>query len=94
MPNIESLLDSYIAEGAWKEIKEIASYDGENGPGSNTSGDIYTDGNIQIILFEPATGKLEVAFHPQAGSVASNPTFDLIYAAPPMMLWIPLLLGE
>jgi hypothetical protein len=90
-----SIRNELAAKGAtvsWSELKEVATYDGTNGPGSSASGDIYTEGNVQIILFEPATGKLEVAFHPKTGYVESNPTFEMIYAARQIMPWIPLLL--
>jgi hypothetical protein len=90
-----SIRNELAAKGetvSWAELKEIATYDGGNGPGSATSGDIYSEENTQIILFEPSTGKLEVAFHPKTGSVASNPTFDVIYPARRIMPWIPLLL--
>jgi hypothetical protein len=91
--SIRSELAAKGATVSWLELKEVATYDGTDGPGSSESGDIYTDGNIQIILFEPATGKLEVAFHPKTGSVGSNPAFDTIYN-PSIMPGIFLLLGD
>ena len=92
--SFRSQLASKGATVTWEELKEIATYEGGNGPGSNTTGDIYTDGNIQIILFEPASGKLEVAFHPKTGTVQSNPVFDVVFAAHPVLPWIPLLLMD
>lgn len=92
--SFRSQLASKGATVTWEELKEIATYEGGNGPGSNTTGDIYTDGNIQIILFEPASGKLEVAFHPKTGAVQSNPVFDVVFADNPVLPWIPLLLMD
>jgi hypothetical protein len=93
-----SIRSQLMAKGetvTWAELKEIATYDGGDGPGAMESGDIYSEENIQVILFEPYTGRLEVAFHPKTGSPTSNPMFDLVCEDLPDrqdMPWLPLLL--
>ena len=93
--SIGSQLSAKGATVTWAELKEIATYDGGDGPGAMEFGDIYSEENIQVILFEPSTGRLEVAFHPENGSPTSNPMFDLVCEGLPLrqdMPWIPLLL--
>lgn len=93
--SIRSQLSAKGATVTWAELKEIATYDGGDGPGAMESGDIYSEENIQVILFEPSTGRLEVAFHPKTGSPTSNPMFDLVCEGLALrhdMPWIPLLL--
>ncbi len=42
------------------DLKQLAGY----GPGKATDGFIYRPSTLQIVIFEPATRRLEVAFHP------------------------------
>lgn len=62
-----SLLDEMLADGSldWDEVKEIQSYDGNDGvPSEMEFGDIYNVGTRFIAVFKPASLELELFFAP------------------------------
>jgi hypothetical protein len=65
------------------EIKEIISFDNGDGPNRTTDGDLYCLGNVQTIVFEPNTFKLEIAFAPSDGNLPVDPLFQMIFNANP-----------
>jgi len=56
----QRLLHEHSGKYSIEDLKGVSSY----GPGEATNGFIYRPCTQQIIVFEPATGWLEVAFHP------------------------------
>ncbi len=60
------------------ELKLIASFDNNDGPGSQSSGDIYNRGMQHIVLFQPDNFHLEVAFRPKSGILPADPVFEYI----------------
>jgi hypothetical protein len=65
------------------ELKLIASFDDDDGPGYNYDGDIYNSNTQQIVLFQPDNSHLEVAFRPKSGILPTDPVFEDI-----PLLWI------
>ena len=62
-----------------EELKEIITFDNEDGPGDWRSGDLYNDSNLYTVIFEPATKDLEVSFKPLNGdSRPDNPVFNKV----------------
>ncbi len=75
-----SFLDQMGAVGSvvdWGELRQIAGYDGGNGPDYDTS-DIYNAGNQQIVLFRPDSMGLEIAFRPRSGVLPADPLFEQV----------------
>lgn len=60
------------------QLRLIASFDNGNGPGSYSTGDIYSSGMQQIVLFQPDILHLEVAFKPKSGILPVDPIFETI----------------
>lgn len=65
------------------EIKEIIGFDGGDGPGRTTDGDVYWLGNVQTIIFQPAVYKLEIAFAPPDRDLPADPVFLPIFDGNP-----------
>jgi len=91
-----------LADGAthtWQDLKDIGGY----GPGEGTDGSLYISTldslleTQQIIVFEPATRRLDVAFHPVGRGIGEGeaPTFTTVNPAPqpPATPALQLLLG-
>lgn len=60
---------------SWSDLQELAGY----GPGSGTDGYLYIKATDyletqQIMVFEPATARLDVAFHPVGRGLADDET--------------------
>jgi hypothetical protein len=59
------------------QLKEVATFHTEELPGAQGNGDIYCGANQTIVLFEPATFHLEIAFKPRDGSdLPAQPVFN------------------
>lgn len=71
-------LNSYGDKITWDELKQIASYDNNDGPDLQSDGDIYNVGTMQITLFQPDNLRLEVAFKPRNGTLPEDPVFETI----------------
>lgn len=61
-----------------EELKQVASFDNDDGPGSSSTGDIYNSRTQQIVLFQPENFHLEVAFAPQSGILPADPVFETV----------------
>ena len=61
-----------------EELKQVASFDNDDGPGSSSTGDIYNSRTQQIVLFQPVNFHLEVAFAPKSGILPADPVFENI----------------
>ncbi len=66
----QRLLKSNGAKHSFENLKTLSSY----GPGKATDGFIYRPSTQQIIIFEPATSRMEVAFHPLGRDIAAKET--------------------
>ncbi|OQY01960.1 MAG: hypothetical protein B6I26_03075 [Desulfobacteraceae bacterium 4572_130] len=68
----------------YNELKEIITYDGGvNGiPENYSDGDLYSEGNMQTIIFQPAIFKLDMAFTTSAIR-PDNPNFQTIFENSP-----------
>ena len=64
----------------WDELKAIASFDNGDGPGSMSTGDLYSSVNVMIVLFQPVSGRLEIAFHPRDAALPADPVFTTVFA--------------
>jgi hypothetical protein len=69
----------------YDEIKEIISFDNGDGPNSAVDGDLYMRLNVQMILFQPDTYKLEIAFAPADADLPTDPIFRLIFDGNPFI---------
>ena len=67
----------------YDEIKDIISFDNGDGPNGAQDGDLYLSGNVQMIIFQPNTYKLEIAFAPSDGNLPTDPVFKLIFDSNP-----------
>ncbi|HSO85665.1 MAG TPA: C45 family autoproteolytic acyltransferase/hydrolase [Draconibacterium sp.] len=76
--SLKTQLQNYGETITLDELKQIASFDNNDGPGSQSSGDIYNSGTQQIVLFQPDNFHLEVAFRPKSGILPANPVFEKI----------------
>ncbi len=76
--SLKTQLQNYGETVTLDELKLIASFDNDNGPGSQSSGDIYNSGNQQIVIFRPDDLYLEVAFKPKSGILPADPVFENI----------------
>ncbi len=78
----ESFRRELLAKGdgvTFDQLKEVATYHTQEYPDAQSSGDIYCGANQTIVLFEPATFRLEVAFKPRDGSpLPARPVFNSI----------------
>ena len=63
----------------FEQLKEIATYYTGTLPDSQRDGDIYNGATLNIVMFEPATMRLEVFFKPRnTGQLPAIPTFEKI----------------
>ena len=76
--SLKTQLQNYGETITLDELKLIASYDNDNGPDSQTTGDIYNSSTQQIILFQPDNFHFEVAFKPKSGILPDDPVFESI----------------
>ena len=79
--SMKAQLDAKDDDGkiTYNELKEIITYDGPNGiPETHSDGDLYGQGNMQTIIFQPDSFKLDMAF---TTSVIrpDNPNFQTIF---------------
>jgi len=65
-----------------EEMKEIVSYHSGVSPGDPSAGDLYQNGNVQTIVFQPETFTTDVAF-PPVGPLPNSPSFQTIFVASP-----------
>ena len=65
------VLFEHLAE----ELKEVISFDNGDGPDSQSAGDLYNNGTVQVIIFQPQTLSLEIYFKPVAG-LDDDPVFE------------------
>jgi hypothetical protein len=62
---------------SFEQLKQIATFHTDQFPGAQDAGDIYCGANQTIILFEPSTFHLEIAFKPRDGSpLPAQPVFN------------------
>jgi hypothetical protein len=76
--SMKTQLQNYDEIITFDELKQIASFDNGNGPGNQSSGDIYNGGTQQIVIFQPDIFHLEVAFKPKSGILPADPIFENI----------------
>jgi hypothetical protein len=76
--SLKTQLQNYGETITLDELKLIASFDNDDGPGSQSSGDVYNKGTQQIVLFQPDNFHLEVAFRPKSGILPADPVFETI----------------
>lgn len=76
--SIRTQLQHYSGAVTLDELKLIASFDNGDGPGNQSNGDIYNNGNQQIVIFRPDSLYLEVAFKPRSGVLPTDPVFERI----------------
>ena len=60
------------------ELKQIASFDHDAVPQSQSGGNIYNSGTQQIVVFQPDIFHLEISFKPKTGVLPVNPLFEEI----------------
>ncbi len=60
------------------ELKQIASFDHDAVPQSQSGGNIYNSGTQQIVIFQPDIFHLEISFKPKTGVLPVNPLFEEI----------------
>ncbi|MBN1797513.1 MAG: hypothetical protein JW822_02990 [Spirochaetales bacterium] len=72
-------LTNYAAAGITvDELKNIISFDNGNGPGFQSTGDLYNEYTQQCIIFQPQTNTLEIYFRARDGSLEDDPVFETI----------------
>ena len=76
--NLKSQLQYCGDTITFEELKLIASFDNGDGPDWPLTGDIYNSYTQEIILFEPDTFHLEIAFKPKSGAFPTDPVFENI----------------
>ena len=76
--SIKTQLQNYGETITLDEMKLIASFDNDDGPDSQSDGDIYNSGTQQIVLFQPDNFHFEVAFRPKSGILQADPVFEEI----------------
>ncbi len=60
------------------ELKDVISFDGGDGPGNATNGDLYNSSTQQCIIFQPQTMDLEIYFRARNGNIADDPLFEAV----------------
>lgn len=65
-----------------EELETIASYHANPGLYPWTPADVYNMGTQQVVVFDPATATLEVAFHPRQGWLRATPRFEHLRLEP------------
>ncbi len=61
------------------ELKEVITFDNNNGPGAMDTGDIYNDATQQSIIFQPDTFSLEIFFRPKDTlKMPADPVFEKV----------------
>jgi hypothetical protein len=61
-----------------KEMKNIISFDNNNGPGSQATGDLYSSGAQHVLVFQPDSLTLDIYFRPRTGLLDSDPVFSTL----------------
>jgi hypothetical protein len=77
----ESMVRELSAKGetvSVAELEEVIAYDGGDGPGRQSAGDLYCDMMIQTVVFQPASLTLRAAFKPASGGLPSDPAFETV----------------